>query len=203
MSFDPIEIERSARERMLKQKAKNIHQRMKKIWMFANEQFDRTKINQKKYINKHRKKAPNYEVKDNVWLSTKNLKTARPSKKLDDKLIGPFRVLHVKNNNVKLKLSKSMKIHDNFHVFLFQKDSIDPLSKQIQTSPPSIIINKKKKWESDDILDFRKFERNKKFQYRASWIKHPSDKKWYDVLDFINAKEIVNDFHQRYLDKSS
>ena len=203
ISFDSIEIERSAREKMLKQKAKDIHQRIKKIWTFAGEQLDRAKISQKKYADKHRKKTSNYEVEDNVWLSTKNLKTARSSKKLNDKLIKPFRMLHVRNNNVKLKLFEAMKIHDNFHVFLFRKDSNDPLSEQIQASPPSVIINEEEKWKIDDILDSRRFGRNKKLQYRASWVGHSPNKKWYDASDFINAKEIVDDFHQRYFDKPS
>ncbi len=38
-------------------------------------------------------KAHQFSVGDKVWLSTKNLATARPSKKLDKKFLGPFTVL--------------------------------------------------------------------------------------------------------------
>ncbi len=34
-------------------------------------------------------------------------------------------------------------------------------------------------------------------------MRHSSDRKWYSVENFENAKEIVADYHQRYLDKSS
>jgi hypothetical protein len=40
-----------------------------------------------------RSKAHQFSVGDKVWLSTKNLATARPSKKLDKKFMGPFTVL--------------------------------------------------------------------------------------------------------------
>ena len=45
-----------------------------------------------KYANRIRKEALIYEVGDAVMLSTKNLKIKRPSRKLDHKFIGPFRV---------------------------------------------------------------------------------------------------------------
>jgi hypothetical protein len=40
-----------------------------------------------------RSKAHQFSVGDRVWLSTKNLATARPSKKLDKKFVGSFTVL--------------------------------------------------------------------------------------------------------------
>ena len=37
-------------------------------------------------------KSVKYQMGDNVWLSTKNIKTERPSKKLDHKMVGPFKI---------------------------------------------------------------------------------------------------------------
>jgi hypothetical protein len=43
-----------------------------------------------RYWNWGKKKPPKYEVEDLEMLKRTNLKTRRPSKKLDNKLHGPF-----------------------------------------------------------------------------------------------------------------
>ena len=37
-------------------------------------------------------KSVEYKVGNSVWLSTKNIRTERPSKKLDHKIVGPFKI---------------------------------------------------------------------------------------------------------------
>ena len=61
------------------------------------------------------RKEVEYKVRDEVWLSTKNLKTERPSKKLDHKMIGPYKVKQLVKLSCQLDLSTSMKIHNVFH----------------------------------------------------------------------------------------
>jgi hypothetical protein len=62
-------------------------------------------------------KEMTFEVGDKVWLSAKHIQTARPSKKLDYKRLGPFKVTKVINRNAyRLELPYSMKVHNVFHV---------------------------------------------------------------------------------------
>ena len=42
--------------------------------------------------NLHRTSASSYQMEDQVWLNSKNIRTQRPSKKLNDKWIGPFTI---------------------------------------------------------------------------------------------------------------
>jgi uncharacterized protein YlxP (DUF503 family) len=67
------------------------------------------------------------------------------------------------------------------------------------------VINNEDKFDVKNIIDLRLTKRsiNKKLQYKIKWVKHSSNRKWYFVENFENAKEIVIDYHQRYLDKSS
>ena len=57
-------------------------------------QEEMTKSQAKQVIaaNCHRKEPPVYKVGDKIFLSTKNIKTERPSKKLDNKNISPFKI---------------------------------------------------------------------------------------------------------------
>ena len=50
-------------------------------------------LRQKECYNLHRKPDPNLQSGNIVWLLPRNIKTTRPSKKLDYKKIGPFKIL--------------------------------------------------------------------------------------------------------------
>lgn len=54
---------------------------------------------------------------------------------------------------VKLKLSQSMKIYNIFDLNLFCKTSIDLLINQVNEPPSPFIVNNKKEWEVENILD--------------------------------------------------
>ena len=193
---------KTRQNKILKQKTTNIHIDMKKIWLFVQKNFDQSQQNQKKYANKNKKMIANYESKNKMWLLIKKIKTKKSSKKLNDKQLSFFKMLKLKKNNVKLDLSNFMKIHNNFHIFLFRKNPDDFLFDQQKKSSFLIVVNNEDKWKIDDILNFRKFEQNKKLQYKAKWMNYFSNKKWYDAENFSNAKKIITEFHVRYFNKS-
>jgi len=47
---------------------------------------------QQENADRHRLPAPCFQVGDKVWLNAKNMKTRRPSRKLDNKRNGPYEV---------------------------------------------------------------------------------------------------------------
>ena len=53
-----------------------------------------TKLQAKQAVamNRHYKEPPAYKIDDMVWLSTRNIKTNKPFKKLNHKMIGPYKV---------------------------------------------------------------------------------------------------------------
>ena len=73
-----------------------------------------------KYYDRKRLDATDvFKVGDKVMLNGRNLKTRRPSKKLDHKLFGPFKIsAMVGTNAAKLDLSAhpSLKVHNTFNV---------------------------------------------------------------------------------------
>ena len=90
--------------------------------------------------NKHRKKI-NYKIKSKMFLNERNIITARSFKKLNDKMLDSFINLNLINSSYKLKLSKSMHVHDVFHSDLLRSVVNDLLSDQKNEFSDSIVIN--------------------------------------------------------------
>jgi hypothetical protein len=205
MSFDQIEFnENTIKERVNQFKSRKIMFIMKSIWKFVKEHMKKNQNNQVKYANKHRIIASNYQIKNRIWLFNKNIQIDRSLRKLNHKMLKSFRILKKRENSYKFDFSNDMNLHSIFHTSLLKKNFEDFLSKQIIFSSSSVVINDEQKFDVENIIDSRLTKRsiNKKLQYKIKWMKHSSNRKWYSIENFENAKKIVADYHQKYLDKS-
>ncbi len=173
MSFEPDVIEYgSSRERLQATKAEDISERMNKTLKFARESLVKTREQMMKQVNKHRKEV-DYEAGSKVFLNERNIVTARPSKKLDDKMLGSFTNLGLVGSSYKLELPESMRVHDVFHPDLLRPAVDDPLPGQKNEFPDPIVVNDEDEWEIDDILDSRRYRR--RLQYRVKWNGYDND----------------------------
>jgi len=78
-------------------------------------------LRQKEFYDLHRKPDPNLQSGDMVWLLPRNIKTTRPSKKLDYKKIRPLKILaKIGTSAYTLALPPSMAIHNTFHISLLE-----------------------------------------------------------------------------------
>ena len=202
MSFDPDIIEyESIRERLQIDRAKNISEQMNKTLIFAREALVKTREQMMNQANKHRKKI-NYEIESKMFLNERNIVIARLFKKLDDKMLDSFKVTDSVDFFYKLKLSDTMRIRDVFHSELLRPAVDDSLPGQKNELSGSIVVNNEDEWEIDDILNFRRYQR--RLQYRVKWKSYDNDLNWYNADDdeFMNAQEVVDDFHTKYSTKA-
>ena len=169
MSFDPVDLlANSIREKIANSTARSIANHMEKVWDFMQEEMTKLQAKQMIAANCHRKQSLVYKVGDEVFLLTKNIRTEKPSKKLNDKNIGPFKIKKLMGSSYQLELPYTMKIHDVFHPNLFQKAAGNPLSGQQNIPPPLTVVNNKEKWEVDNILDVKRGRDSKKILF---WVK--------------------------------
>jgi hypothetical protein len=90
----------------------------------------RTQLTQSDSANLSRRVYPHYQIRDTVYVSTKNWITTRPTKKLDYKFAGPYKIVKVIRNvetgnelTYKLDLPKEFGVRNcenAFHCSLLQ-----------------------------------------------------------------------------------
>lgn len=106
------------------------------------------------YANTRRQPAPEYQVGDRVWLDLRNLRTDRPSQKLDARS-AQFTVL-AKVRSHAYRLDTPPGPHNVFHTWLLRPAITNPLPSQRQTDhqPPAIITDEGvEEYEVEKILE--------------------------------------------------
>ena len=100
-----------------------------------------------------------------VWLSTKNIKTEKLSKKLDHKMISPYKIKELIEPFYRLDLPTSMRIHDVFHPNLLQPAANNLLPGQHNKPEPLVVVDNEEKWEINNILDTKRGQSGKKLLF--------------------------------------
>ncbi len=174
---------------------------MNKTLIFAREALIKTRKQMVNQANKHRIEI-NYKIESKMFLNEWNIITARSFKKLNDKMLDSFQITESVDLFYKLKLSETMRIHDVFHSELLRSVVDDSLPDQKNESSRSIVINDEDEWEINDILNSRRYRR--RLQYRVKWKSYDNDLNWYNADDdeFMNAQEMIDDFHIKYSRKA-
>ncbi|MBW0554671.1 hypothetical protein O181_094386 [Austropuccinia psidii MF-1] len=85
-SFDSIHISQDSPAGKLSTKLQSVQQ-------FVKEELESAIRILKEYADRNRGVPPDFQHGDKVWLTSKNIKTQRPTKKLSERWLGPFKVL--------------------------------------------------------------------------------------------------------------
>ena len=89
---------------------------LQKSWEQVTKAMEEAQKNMKKQFDKKRRNSQGLKVGDNVWLENKNIHLNQPSKKLDNKRYGPFRISkNIGSGAFKLELPEGWMIHNVFN----------------------------------------------------------------------------------------
>ena len=159
--------------------------------------LQRAKDTYKYYADKKRQPGPDFQVGDEVWLLSRNVSTARPSKKLDNKRLGPFAIDQKLSEHVyRLDLPPTLGIHPVFHVSLLEPHVRNCFPNRDQPPPPPVIVEGELEYEVNEILDSR-VTRGKVY-YLVDWKGYgPEDRSW-EPEENVEGNVQVQVFHQRY-----
>jgi hypothetical protein len=134
-------------------------------------------------------------VGDTVWLSTRNLKTSRPSKMLDYKRTGPYMASKIINkNDYKLDFPSTTRNNNIFHVSLLDRYTL-PVGGQSSSEPHPMIVEETQEWEVHRILDYRR--RYRKLHYLVQWsgCNHICTS-WEPAEHLKNTRKLADEFHR-------
>ena len=136
-----------------------------------------------------------FNIGDKVWLSSKNITTRRPSKKLDHKHLGPFKVIGKSRTAYELDLPTSMGIFNKFHASLLVKDPNDPLVGQEQPEPGPILVDGTDHYEVDEFLAIQRHRRS--IKALVKWVGYENDPQWYPLTpdNFGNCLDLLKDYY--------
>jgi transposase InsO family protein len=157
---------------------------------------------QARFYNRKVKKAPpQFKEGKRVWLLRRNIKTTRPSDKLDYKRLGPFTIQkRIGRAAFRLKLPATMRIHPVFHVSLLEPVRANDIPGRVQEPSPPVIVEDHEEYEVEEVLDSR--VRRGKLKYLVHWKNYPiSDRTWEPPENLANAPDAVAKFHRAYPDK--
>ncbi|MBW0515203.1 hypothetical protein O181_054918 [Austropuccinia psidii MF-1] len=129
------------------------------------------------YADKSRECSPVFNPGYMVCLSSKNIKSTRPTKKLSARLLV-------------------------FHISLLEPVKTSTIPNWHQENPPPIIIEEEEAWEVCQILDSK--IKREKLWYLVEWkgfIQDPEKYTWEPIENLKNCPEPIKYFHSLYPDK--
>jgi len=149
-------------------------------------------------FNKKRRNPQGLKVGDHVWLENKNIQSNRPSKKLDNKRYGPFRVLKDIGSGVfQLELPEGWMIHNVFNKDLLTR-CVEPKFKgqHKEPAPPPTIINEEEEYEVEEVWKHR--TRGRGMQYLVHWKGYGDEHdQWITESGLPHAKQAIEDYWTR------
>jgi hypothetical protein len=154
----------------------------------------------KRYYDRKHADPPAFKVGDKVWLSSKNIKTRRPAKKLDDKWFGPYAIDKVISPLVyRLALPRSLnRIHPVFHVSLLRAAPRDDIQERPQNAHPDPELDDdgREVYEVQQILNSRLFRR-KHLQYLVKWVGYGNEENsWEPAANVAESADLIEEFHR-------
>lgn len=175
---------------VLVEKLAELQKRLQEEWIFLQNRM-------KHYADKSRSPAPILKEGDKVYLLRKNIKSQRPSDKLDWKKIGPFKIAK-KLSNVHYKLDIPLKQHPTFHVSLLEPA---PATIPVAKGVPGIELAEGH-YVVERIMTSRYNKKKNRMEYLVKWKGYDdTENTWEPKEHFKKSPSLLNQYHQRGVKK--
>jgi hypothetical protein len=133
-----------------------------------------------------------------VWLSSKDILTSHPSRKLTPRQLGPYEVAERTSDlTYRLQLPLSMRQHPVFHVDRLSPWHGNTVNGHNPPPPEPIQVDQELEYEVERVLDSRKY-RNQ-YQYLIKWRGYDAGhNSWEPATHLTHSQELVDAFHTEH-----
>ncbi|KAF4482546.1 Transposon Tf2-9 polyprotein [Colletotrichum fructicola Nara gc5] len=169
---------------------------IKDIQKNARQELEFVRQRMTKFSNKRRIEGPTLKEGDSAYLIRRNIKTKRPSDKLDYKKLGPFKISRVISPvNYELELPGTMKCHPVFHISL-----LEPAPRGSRTDDLIIVEDNEPEYEVERIIDHLKEPEG--YRYLIKWKGYGhEDNTWEPAKNITNAAEELTIYWQQHQER--
>src|SRR5437667_1473928 len=177
--------------------ANNFADRMNKLTDLLRSEMLYAQALQEYHANKGRTPAYDFKPGDKVYLSTRNLKTKRPAKKLDWKFTERLTIKRkISPYAYELELPPGMNVHPTFHVSLLRPSKDDPIGRQVPPPQPTIVENEESPYFVDSIDDMKWNTKSARFELLIKWEGY--EQRTWEPYTMIkkDAPILVKEFHE-------
>ena len=158
-----------------------LHKDLQQEWIFLQNRM-------KHYADRRRVEGPTLKEGDKTYLLRKNIKTTRPSSKLDWKKLGPFRIKRIISKvNYELELPKESGVYPVFHVSLLEPA---PPNAELETQ---LNLEDERQYIVQKILDERKTKNGT--EYLVKWEGYSHDESTWEPKKNLRCSTEIREFH--------
>ncbi|KAJ1578391.1 hypothetical protein NDA11_005217 [Ustilago hordei] len=178
--------------------ARSYTDQLKQLHEYVRGELDKANSRSAAQFDKHRLPSPQFQPGDRVWLSADNIRSLRPTKKLDYRRLGPFSISKVISSHAyRLQLPPSMKIHNVFHVDRLEPYVANTIPNRVQPPPPPVEIESDVEYEVEQILDSKVDHRYRDpLFYLVRWVGYgPDHNSWEPASNLTHAGDLIAEFH--------
>ena len=163
---------------------KDLHEELTKELEFVRHRM-------KRHYDKSRMSEPPLEEGDKTFLIRRNIKTKRPSDKLDFKKLGPFIVKRkISDTNYELSLPEGMKIHPVFHISLLEPA---PANSELQDQ---VEVEDEPEFEVEAILAER--QQGQQTEYLVKWKGYDhAENTWEPTEHLTNSSQALEEYRRK------
>jgi hypothetical protein len=171
------------------------------IWGYLQNNILNAQESAARYYNRNAKEQPTLKRGDLVMVNMRNMKTKRPSKKLDHKKLGPVEVLEaVGKRAFRVQLPPEARNHPVFNISeleLYRKSTIEG---RHQPPPPVVEIEGEANYVVETIGRSRENKRRKRVEYLVFWEGYPPEEATWEPAENLlgTAEDVLRQFHQKY-----